>query len=375
MKKIYFPSINGLRFIAAFLVIIHYTEQYKSILGFQNYYDVGFIKNIGKLGVILFFVLSVFLITYLLLEEKVTKKGVSIKNFYLRRILRIWPLYYLIIFLGLFIYPQLDFLKYSFNSAQSEFLKYFLYIFILPNVALAASIKVPFISLTWSIGVEEQFYIIWPQMIKRIKLKGIRLYLYVLMVYLLIKFGLYFIEEKQGLLLIFEKFWNSFVISAMAIGGLFAQLYFDKNKSFLKVISHKTFQFLLYNTTIILLLLGVKIPIIHYEFYSFLFGLIILNLVQVDSSIINLEYKILNYLGKISYGIYMFHPICVFISIKYLYFDNSFTSNFVVYLSTIISTILVASVSYTFFEKYFIQRKKQFSTVLSGPLAKKQLNR
>jgi peptidoglycan/LPS O-acetylase OafA/YrhL len=65
-EKIYFPNLNGLRFIAAFMVIIHHLEQIKFVLGLKNYWDNSFVLVIGKLGVILFFVLSGFLITYLL---------------------------------------------------------------------------------------------------------------------------------------------------------------------------------------------------------------------------------------------------------------------------------------------------------------------
>ena len=92
-QKIYFPNLNGLRFIAAFLVIIHHVEQIKSISKIENFWGaIPFIGIIGKLGVILFFVLSGFLITYLLLAEENTFKKISIKKFYMRRILRIWPI-------------------------------------------------------------------------------------------------------------------------------------------------------------------------------------------------------------------------------------------------------------------------------------------
>ena len=61
MNKIYFPNLNGLRFIAALLVIIHHVEQLKGVFGLP-YFDNTFVLMIGKLGVILFFVLSGFLI-------------------------------------------------------------------------------------------------------------------------------------------------------------------------------------------------------------------------------------------------------------------------------------------------------------------------
>ena len=65
------------------------------------------ILSLGQLGVSLFFVLSGFLITYLLLAEQDIYGSISVKKFYSRRILRIWPLYYLIVTLGLFVLPSL----------------------------------------------------------------------------------------------------------------------------------------------------------------------------------------------------------------------------------------------------------------------------
>ena len=99
---VYFPNLNGLRFIAAFLVILSHLEWIKMTEGMENYASAPFIKNLGSLGVSLFFVLSGFLISYLLLQEKKDTGDISIKNFYVRRILRIWPLYYITVILAFF---------------------------------------------------------------------------------------------------------------------------------------------------------------------------------------------------------------------------------------------------------------------------------
>ena len=69
--RVYFPNLNALRFFAEMLVVIHHTEQIKSLFGMTNIWTKnGVIHEIGKLGVYLFFVLSGFLITYLLFKEK-----------------------------------------------------------------------------------------------------------------------------------------------------------------------------------------------------------------------------------------------------------------------------------------------------------------
>lgn len=176
-QKIYFPNLNGLRFIAAFLVIIHHIEQIKSSLNLSNYWGgvdkTPFIEIIGRLGVVLFFVLSGFLITYLLLAEETVFKEISIKQFYIRRILRIWPLNFLIMILALFVLPNIDiFLLPGFDKVKIQshlVLKLILFVFFLPNLLLAALGVVPYASHTWSIGNKEQFYLVWPVLLKCFK--------------------------------------------------------------------------------------------------------------------------------------------------------------------------------------------------------------
>ena len=114
-STIHFPNLNGLRFIAAFLVFIHHSEQIKGVFGMPNYWkSIPAIFEIGKLGVHLFFVLSGFLITYLLFTEIDLASKINLKNFYVRRILRIWPLYFLLVFLGLAAFPNFDIFSFRF---------------------------------------------------------------------------------------------------------------------------------------------------------------------------------------------------------------------------------------------------------------------
>jgi peptidoglycan/LPS O-acetylase OafA/YrhL len=107
----YFLNLNGLRFIAASTVVIHHVEQTKDLYGFKNYFGNATVQLIGSMGVTLFFVLSGFLITYLLLQEKAVHQTVQLGKFYMRRVLRIWPLYYLVVLLGLFVFPHLPFFQ------------------------------------------------------------------------------------------------------------------------------------------------------------------------------------------------------------------------------------------------------------------------
>ena len=165
---VYFPNLDGIRFIAASLVCIHHIEQFKSIFGIESSWNNHLIRSFGKLGVILFFVLSGFLITYLLFleESQSPTKKIDIKKFYFRRILRIWPLYFLIVFCALFLLPKSSYFNLpiimNFDIASNVWLLLLLFIFFLPNLVLICFGSIPFASQTWSIGAEEQFYIFWP---------------------------------------------------------------------------------------------------------------------------------------------------------------------------------------------------------------------
>jgi peptidoglycan/LPS O-acetylase OafA/YrhL len=195
VKKIFFNGLNELRAFAALSVIFYHIELFKNRDHIGSLFDISFfsyfIGRLGKNGVYLFFVLSGFLITYLLLKEKEKYKTILFKKFYLRRVFRIWPLYFLIIILAFFVFPYIEVFKIPNQESASWYrmiYEFLLFCFLLPN--LASSIRIfpflPFASHTWSIGVEEQFYLIWPILIKKIKNRWVLMSL-VILIYLMIK--------------------------------------------------------------------------------------------------------------------------------------------------------------------------------------------
>ena len=101
--KVHFPGLDGIRFVAAFSVLVHHLEQFKNTCGLPSYYHTSLIGRLGADGVRLFFVLSGYQITYLLLQEARDTGGIHVRLFYFRRFLRIWPLYYLIVVLAFFV--------------------------------------------------------------------------------------------------------------------------------------------------------------------------------------------------------------------------------------------------------------------------------
>lgn len=373
-QNIYFPNLNGLRFIAAFLVIIHHIEQIKSIYKIENYWgSVPFVEIIGKLGVILFFVLSGFLITYLLLAEEHSFKEISIMKFYLRRMLRIWPLYFLIVILAFFVLPYINLFTlpgYEKDVIYSSLLKKLVfYALFFPNLVITVLGIVPYASHTWSIGVEEQYYLVWPIILKYFKKYRLFLMFFVIFFYLIFAKLLTtsytdFLPYKAAIIL----FWKTFNIDCMAIGGVFAVLLFQKS-IFIKVLQNNILFYLTMVVVVFLIVKGVHIPYFHYEFYSFLFGIIILNLAANNKIGISLENKVLKYLGNISYGLYMYHPIAIVLALV-IAISINFTTNWLLYPLSFILTIIMAGLSYKYFESFFLRFKNKFSNIISGKESK-----
>lgn len=367
-KKIYFPNLTGVRFLAAAAVIVSHIEQIKGFLGIEQ---IIWNRNtdIGKLGVILFFVLSGFLITYLLLVEETRTNKISIRDFYIRRILRIWPLYYLVIGIGFFVLPYLPLMNLglrSFEIFEDFNIKLSLFVLFLPNIALAAFPPVPYVAHSWSVGVEEQFYIIWPWLVKWTKHKEFLMWS-IFTIYLLVKGFLMLLDNYNTLssgFVVFRIFWAGFNIDCMAIGGLMAVYYHRKGRIF-ELLLNKSMQILALTALILLLVVDEKIPVVQYEVYGMLFGIIILNLASNKDLVVCFENAFLRYLGKISYGLYMFHPIAIVITLKTLrlYGINNI---FLDYIISFCTSILLAAISYQFYEKYFLRQKVYFSKVVSG---------
>ena len=329
----------------------------------------------GSLGVTLFFVLSGFLITYLLIAEKEKSGTVQIKKFYIRRILRIWPLYFLIIIAGLFIFPYIPFFTFPVWSSDVFWhygVKIILFFLILPNVALLLYPPMPYMKQTWSIGVEEQFYLLWPVIITYSK-NYLRPLLIITFSFMIATLFLFWVTNKEfirgfaGLpLLNFSKqYISSFRVGSMAIGGIAAYVAYFEPARVLKVIFSVPLQWGLYIVLIPCLLTGVTVPYFQNECYSALFALAIINLACNKRSVVSLENSVLDYLGKISYGIYMYHPIAIMLSLKMAMFlkgdEGGPSFNGILYTSALLITVIMAGVSYKYIESYFLRFKKRFN--------------
>lgn len=376
-EKIHFPGLNSLRFFAALAVLIGHVELTKSYLKLPDQYPLFERINFGGIGVYFFFVLSGFLITYLLCAEKEKENTVHIRDFYVRRVLRIWPLYYLIVILGFFVLPAFDFFSLAEASFKAEFASNLvLYLLMLPNLAFAIhTTPVHHIGQLWSIGVEEQFYLLWPLVVRHSR-RILRMIFILFVAWLALKAAVV-VAGKTGLInerlyLVLKKFLGMGKFECMMTGGAAAVLFFDKRTQLLRLIYHPVSQWL----SLLLFPFASYLAghnnlvqdVIHIPM-SVMFAVIILNIATNPDSVVKLRSSMLDHLGKISYGIYMYHLIVIYVVLKvasgYLV-PEGWLFNLLVYSLSVLLTCLISHLSYVFFEVYFINMKAKFTRIKSG---------
>lgn len=381
ISKKYFYNLNGLRFLLASLVLIHHVAIVTQLNGISNFYNkLNILKAFGPVAVSMFFTLSGFLITYFLLQERQKNGTISLKKFYLSRVLRILPLYYIIVIIHLYIIPLTplhiiesklvigDLGIKNFTYLLPNGVVNLLYLLMLPQVALCLLVVfgASFIpaSHVWSIGVEELFYLFWPILLLKFGHLFKKLIKYLFALYLLLMVGLIIVP----LILKGQIVLNSKVETVLNFGGLMfmynriqcmffgavgAYILLNKPVLYNKLTQKGVFYISLFFTAI-MFVAGIRMPFLSHDVYSILFTLIILFLIKNDKKYF-LEHPILNYFGKISYGIYMYQMLAILIT---TYLHNVFKFHFLlIYVISFVITIGLASFSYELIEKQFLKLK------------------
>lgn len=356
-NRSYYPALDGLRGLAILLVIFYHN------FGFINYFFFGW------LGVDLFFVLSGFLITDILLNSS-GKRG-FLRNFYMRRVLRIFPLYYLTLLIFLVILPLFNLKDVNLDYYVNNQLWFWTYLQNWLLIFYPSTSKAESLNHLWSLAVEEQFYLVWPFIILAIrKLKAILLLLVTLLIGVVtLRFCLWIYQIED---LAYFNLYTFSRIDGICIGSMLAVL---------RKISPGSIN--RYFTFIVLALAALNfvfyffnkesrfsypyLAIAGYTTFAIIFGLLVNEGVERDNVIVNkiFDSRILKFFGSISYSLYVFHwPLYVMLS---PYLKNWFTHNQAVLsgalVASIISTllaVLLAWLSFHFFEKPFLLLKKQF---------------
>lgn len=357
-SKQYYPALDGLRGAAILLVILLHN------FGFINYFFFGW------LGVDLFFVLSGFLITDILLNS--VDKPHYLRNFYIKRILRIFPVYYLLLIICFFILPHITNLNQNLDYYKNNqlwlwtYLQNWLYVF-----------REPFGSKMllhiWSLAVEEQFYLVWPITILLIRKPKVLLVIVatVLFIVAITRFILWSYHIEY---LAYSTLYTYTRIDGICIGCMLA-LMLRINPELLKkytpliVLGLAALNFGFYffnakhsNTIPYLAFVG-------YTTFAIMFGLLVNEAVSQKSKIIDLIFnnRILKFFGKISYGLYMYHlPVYIILfgmmqkTLSGIFSLNEKTLAIVASLVITAISILLSLLSYQYFEKPFLRLKRKY---------------
>jgi peptidoglycan/LPS O-acetylase OafA/YrhL len=375
--RIHFVGFTGLRFFLAYAVLIFHLEIFKADVELPSLIQRPYMRDLGQTAVTCFFVLSGFLITYLLFVEKTVKESINVRAFYMRRILRIWPGYFMVLLTGLFLWPHV----YPFvlhNHMQTTALsanidKLSLFVFMLPNVVYLFAPLSFFITHLWSVGVEEQFYAFWPWIVKKLNRYGLTLWGIIglsIGIKLLVAFLLHFTQRGTISFFVLDRLYLFLGITRfdnMAIGALSAYYLFFHNDRVKRL-----YPFWL--GVLVWILFGfmsitdVFIPYFKAELYSFVFALCLLAIALYPNYYQWLDVRPLRYLGKISYGIYIYHLVPTAFAVfgykaLFPYQDLVWYSNVSIYVLATLGTIVISSLSYRFIEKPFLNLKKNFERV------------
>jgi peptidoglycan/LPS O-acetylase OafA/YrhL len=359
LKRPHYPVLDGLRGVAVLLVVIyHYFD-------FTNYFFFGW------LGVDLFFVLSGFLITDILITT-VGQPG-FLRNFFTRRVLRIFPLYYLTLLLVLFILPLFKNVHENIGYYQENqvwlwfYLQNWLYTF-KPQYGSKILLH------TWSLAVEEQFYLIWPLVVLLVRKTKMLLaisggILLLVGVTRFVLWNLHLENFPYASLFLFTR------IDGLCVGCMLA-LIMQIDSQFLKrnmawiIIVLAIFNFLFYFFNQLYSPGSPFYAFVGYTTFAVLFGFLVFEGVQGNSQLINLAFNnsFLKFFGKISYGLYIYHwPAYVLL---FPLFRNFYGGRLSIpdlpakiagACSVILICIIISELSFRYFESYFLRLKNKFT--------------
>lgn len=351
-------SVRGLAFIFVFLYhTVHITAKDNILLSF-----IAYINRHLYWGLDIFFVLSSFLLTWLALKEYNRRTAFSIKRYFVRRILRIWPLYFLIIGCAFLVFPFLANLT-GFDMSLPEPLFYIFFIsnfYYLPHVF--------FLTFLWTISVEEQFYLLWGICLKFFAryLKWIILGLIVISVV----FGILRVAAEK-------RFYTNtlFYFFNFGCGALAALVFFTRNSGIRKWVTRmnrlKTLIFysLLPVQFIAFFLLSRQVEGVTSDLIGLLakyFFVLYVSFFLVEQTCNSSRWSFLErnrwtiFTGKISYGLYCYHGITItFVNILAAKFFQHSTSALTVPVIFALN-YLVAYLSYFYFELPFLKLKSRF---------------
>lgn len=383
--KFYLPQLDGIRFFAFFVVFFHHSPSAEKFFvpGSLLAKFFHFLNAFGWIGVDLFLVLSAFLITKLLLLEYASEQHISLSSFYIRRILRIWPLYFFMVLIGFVILPYFNLFGPNFHDpsyrqmANEHLLPY---LFFLGNFSIAMhgySLSWT-LSHLWTVGIEEQFYLLWPALLCVLVRKNIASIYGTLLALLLFTFACrgYLVNSSSHPML-----WtNTFTRLDPLLMGIFLAFYRDSTPASQWLVIPK---FLIGMACVFAIgsVPNIDKQTLHvmwqYPLVAFGFMLIIDACVTSNNGILPtlLSNKPLVWLGKLTYGLYVYHIIAIQFGEKWTArllsaaaVSDESARWIITFFVALVLTIAFAAASYYLLEIKFLKLKAKFSHIISRPV-------
>lgn len=364
--KVYFKNIDALRFWAFLAVFISHMfvandVRFSSLIEYIH----NCLSFYSLLAICFFFALSGFLITWRILAEIKSKKTFYLKFFYIRRSLRIWPLYFLIVGIA---YGAI----YALNQKGIN-------TYDLPEIYWFASFTINFylgyindnllffLAFLWTIAVEEQFYLFW----------GICMYFFHkniqwMIILLLATYIVYSILVISGFIQL--VYFNSLNYIIYFTSGIFLAFICFNSHNYCKSLNKLSpvFWKVFYSVFFVSLFvfqshqLSDTLYVLRQAFYAGCFLLILYDQCFNHTPLFNAGFSsAINYLGKVSYGLYCWHGLVITLILKsalYLKIEECNINVFIIYpLLSLVLTIGISVISYELFERKFLKLKHYFS--------------
>ena len=350
----HFHSFDALRFFAFFLVFLHHIPVSDSSV-------FSYFSKSGGIGVSFFFVLSGFLITYILIHEKMSFQKISLRNFFARRILRIWPLFYAMLLFAFLTPYILDVLHLS-SSDEGYTPDWAISVLFLENYKMMFTDSFPNVSplrVMWSVCVEEHFYLLW----------GLTLYFLP-------------IKKLPGLMLcsillanVVRILYAHLDLSPLDLFSTIDYFAYGAIPAFVLATNSKVLKkvndiplWIKYAIVLITLACIFTLPHLNYTVLTFfsptllgiLFSSIILFTLTASNRIYIKDDYLISKLGIYTYGLYLYHTIVINLMLQLLKDTTLEMKTLIIGITAFVLTVVISMVSYYLFERKFLMLKRYF---------------
>ena len=364
------PGLDGVRGVAILMVMaVHFVGDATPFTAGQRLAVKA--SSYGLLGVDLFFVLSGFLITGLLLDAKSSPH--YFRNFYARRTLRIFPLYYLVLALLFLVLPRLVTLTPALEEARTHQGWLWTYTGNFYIAARSSWWSLTYVSHFWSLAIEEHFYLLWPLVVFSFRRETLeRICAAVLCAGLALRVGL----SLGGVSELSISVLTPCRIDTLCVGALAAVLCRREGAADLMVAragkAAVTLGGVILAVSAWCALVKWGLPVLHQvrnSLYAFFFGALALISIQPRPGLVAtaLRSRILRFFGKYSYGLYVYHGLLTWYFLE-MHAEERFDALIPGHSLAIAAkaalgvglSVLVAVASYELFEKRFLGLKRFF---------------